>query len=530
MNKEEIKLIGPEIKAKAGETVTLHAQFDKPCWSCIHERREKSGYSRINDQQGSNEHIYNTVVHEDTTHFIFSIGDNGRPDLAMTNNIGQLWCPVTIESSSEVKPKDKGKLLYKVGLISDIHFDVEDSKNSEYKTDLQNALEYFRKENVECICSCGDFAQYNDKDYEVFREYYNAHAWAPSGGKLPLFTPMGNHDYLRIYHQRTSTPTGYASTEMLWQNNVSVFHEPESTIHFFEYGAKWNSPKKTGKRTIKSKLNYWFEKNDCIFVFMSIDYGNSTGTPWDDVCRGFNKLDYNDEYVKQMTSYVSNTGYNRSKETKFDYQFYNPEVLMWLKDIIENNKDKRIFVFSHHFLPHKAGDSDGIYSHLRVWPYTESSSIKNKFYAGSNTLCGLTFWFIDKLNNEYKNVVWFSGHSHRLWNDNTSICNHNYTIKTPAGNETTPLVDDLNSLNNTPYDYRLYTRQSNQPLYECGFCVGLPSLSKPADNNGSSMYQASQGGILEIYENGTTIKEINFKDNNSATYVNKVIKDVDLDI
>jgi molybdate-binding protein len=44
------------------------------------------------------------------------------------------------------------------------------------------------------------------------------------------------------------------------------------------------------------------------------------------------------------------------------------------------------------------------------------------------------------------------------------------------------------------------------------------------------MYQASQGGILEIYENGTTIKEINFKDNNSATYVNKVIRDVDLDI
>jgi hypothetical protein len=134
---------------------------------------------------------------------------------------------------------------------------------------------------------------------------------------------------------------------------------------------------------------------------------------------------------------------------------------MWLKDIIENNKDKRIFVFSHHFLPHKAGDSDGIYSHLRVWPYTASNSIKNKFYAGSNTLCGLTFWFIDKLNNEYKNVVWFSGHSHRLWNDNTSICNHNYAIKTPTGNEVTPLVDDLNSLNKTPYDYRLYTKQSN---------------------------------------------------------------------
>ena len=44
------------------------------------------------------------------------------------------------------------------------------------------------------------------------------------------------------------------------------------------------------------------------------------------------------------------------------------------------------------------------------------------------------------------------------------------------------------------------------------------------------MYQSSQGGILEIYENGITIKEIDFKDNNSATYVNKVIKDVDFDI
>ena len=83
----EIKLIGPEIKAKSGEVVTLHAQFAGPCWSCIHERRAKSGYTRINDQQGNNEHIYDAIVHEDTTHFIFSIGDEGKPDLGMTNNI-----------------------------------------------------------------------------------------------------------------------------------------------------------------------------------------------------------------------------------------------------------------------------------------------------------------------------------------------------------------------------------------------------------------------------------------------------------
>jgi hypothetical protein len=41
-------------------------------------------------------------VHEDTTHFIVSIGDEGKPDLAMTNDIGQLWCPVEV---SEVTPE-----------------------------------------------------------------------------------------------------------------------------------------------------------------------------------------------------------------------------------------------------------------------------------------------------------------------------------------------------------------------------------------------------------------------------------------
>lgn len=75
---EEIKLIGPKIKAKVGEKVTLNVEFADQCWSSIHERRESFGYTRINDQQGSNKHIYDAIIHEDTTHFIFSIGDNKR--------------------------------------------------------------------------------------------------------------------------------------------------------------------------------------------------------------------------------------------------------------------------------------------------------------------------------------------------------------------------------------------------------------------------------------------------------------------
>jgi hypothetical protein len=76
-----------------------------------------------------------------------------------------------------------------------------------------------------------------------------------------------------------------------------------------------------------------------------------------------------------MKEYVSDTNY-MIENGSFDYQFYNPNALIWLKDIIENNQDKRIFVFSHHFLPHKAGDVDGMYSHLRLWPYSDSKTVR----------------------------------------------------------------------------------------------------------------------------------------------------------
>ena len=61
--------------------------------------------------------------------------------------------------TAQLEPKDNGKLLYKVGLMSDVHFDVEDAHNSEYKTDLQNACEVFVKNGCEFVASCGDFAQ-----------------------------------------------------------------------------------------------------------------------------------------------------------------------------------------------------------------------------------------------------------------------------------------------------------------------------------------------------------------------------------
>jgi hypothetical protein len=421
----------------------------------------------------------------------------------------------------------KGKLRYIFGVLNDDHFDVDDPNKSEYKGDLMNALVYMRSVGAGFIGSCGDLCQYNDKDYEEFKDYYNAYAWAPTGGKLRLLTSMGNHDYLRIYHKRSSVPAGYDSVEMLWQNNISVFHEPESDIHFFEYGAKWNDPKKSGKRTIKSKLNYWLEYNGDILVFMSVDYGESTGSPWDDVARGFNLLDYNDQYVKQMTAYVIGTDYDRNREKNFDYQFYNAEVLCWLKDILEANKNRRIFVFNHHFLPNKAGDTFGEYSRLRIWPYPTSEVIRNKYYSGSNTVCGLTFHFLNKLMRENLHTIFFNGHSHYEWKAQEDCITREYKVKLPTGNEVTPLVDDLNTLRGTEYDYQLYTPIGHS-VCDCAPTVHVPSLSKPVSREGKTLYGASQGAVVEVYEGGVTVKCIQFKADGSSQYTNKVIKTIDL--
>jgi hypothetical protein len=196
-----------------------------------------------------------------------------------------------------------------------------------------------------------------------------------------------------------------------------------------------------------------------------------------------NLLDYNDKYVKQMTDYVKDTPYNRDMEKNYDYQFYHPNALMWVKDIIENNKGRRIFLFMHHFLPAKAGDTFDTYKHLRMWPVPTSAAIENKYYSGSNTVCGITYWFFDKLLKENTNVVCFGGHSHCGWTEQEDKITRRYNVTQPTGSEVTPVVDDLNSLNGTEYDYQIY-RTVGSSVCDCAPTIHLPSLSKPTATNG----------------------------------------------
>jgi predicted phosphodiesterase len=442
--------------------------------------------------------------------------------------------PTTEPIVEEPEPQEpKSELLYKVGLMSDMHYDVADSKKSEYAEDITNALNYFKQQGVDFIASCGDFAQYDFKDFDGFYKLYMKNV-----PDIRLYTCLGNHDYLLMYDEHNTMSE--SDRQMAWQNTIADLHcrtdvkdrkssEAENDIHFFEYDAPWDAPKGTGTRNIKSKLNYWIERHGDIYVFLSVDYGKDPIPQlWGTMANAVNLLDKSDKYVKQMKEYVKDTPYNEKLEGKFDYQFYHPNTMIWLKDIIEANKDKNIFVFTHHYLTHKAGGSTPsngkwFYSQMRVWPYTSDERIRQRYYSGANTLCGIEFHFINKLNNLYKNVTWFSGHTHIKWDnikydEYLAFCDKEFDIVKPDGKETVPLVDDIWQYANGKYDYRRYTRKSENPTGDCGMNVHLPSLSKPIDittGHGTTIYGASEGAIMEVWNDKVVISGITFKSSGS---------------
>lgn len=611
MNDNQIKMIGPEIKGKAGETITLNVEFANKCWSRIHERREGKGYFPISEQRDSDTHVCNTIVHEDTTHFIVSIGDEGRPDLEMTNNIGQLWCPVTVikdetqpEQSPESSPVDLGKYLYSVGLLGDSHV----SKDSDYwwdEDDFRRCMElYVADKNVKCIMDCGDLLESGspkkatpDDDSKDFISLYDIPYWQVAG--LRLFSPLGNHDFYGLFESRSGdvitgkknseTTSGYnASVNQrianLWPTDGGIngivpnrgrivfeLEKGKSTaqgqadMRFFSFNdyvdlyAKkggytgssiWDSKKggisdeaiKCAKTYVNnnwssvkdslvmwndggghgrngySKLNYWMQKDNDIFIFLSVDYGNDVW-PVNDIwhdrmihARTIIDVNANDPYIKRMMEYVSDTGYGKADEP-YNYQYYSPNTLIWLKEILENNKGKKVYLFTHHFMTNRSGNGAGIPKNGN-WFYsvvspdgvkdTRESGIYNK---GSNALTGVQFWFFEKLLREYKNMIMFTGHSHISMGSGINFDNHTYNIVSP---------EEKN-------DY-VYTKINEKPVAETAMCVALPSMSKPRKiENGQSVrrYEDAEMSIMEIYDRGVIIKGYKVRENNKD--VNKLL-------
>lgn len=183
------------------------------------------------------------------------------------------------------------------------------------------------------------------------------------------------------------------------------------------------------------KIDYNYNKDHFIFLGMSAWSLGSSGTP------------YSNEDIDQLES--------------------------WL----EQYKDDRCFVFTHLFFPERAGN----------FKYA---------YPSGNWLGGEQLERLMSLNSVYKNVYWFSGHSHWKW--------------------------------------YLQQHQQNANVYgkQCAWNIHIPSCASPIDsfykgpglgNNGTawsreSQYYESEGAIIDVYEDYIEVRGVSFKQNGNDDY------------
>lgn len=285
----------------------------------------------------------------------------------------------------------------------------------------------------------------------------------------------------------------------------------------------WNDTGLHGRNGY-SKLNYWLKKDNNLFVFLSVDYGDDkwgVNDKWHDRmirARTLIDLKSNDPYVRRLLEYVADTGYSKADEP-YNFQYYSVNSLIWLLEILENNQDKKRLVFTHHFLPSRSGNGagcpkDGNWQYADIHAYDEKDPKENGIYAlGSNALTGITYWFFDKLLKQHKNLIIFTGHSHVSWESGINFDNHSYDIVMP--------------IQKNKY---VYTKNDKEPVAETGWTVALPSMSKPRSiEYGQSVdkYEDAEIGVLELYEKGVIIKGYKVRENNkdvNKLIVEKVIK------
>lgn len=137
-----------------------------------------------------------------------------------------------------------------------------------------------------------------------------------------------------------------------------------------------------------------------------------------------------------------------------DNVFYD-EALQWLYETLEENKDKRCFVFQHEMRLDGCGNAHGLY--------------------GWDGLSGKNGQVFLSLMEHYKNVIWFHGHSHTPFR-------LQITQPTPIAN----------------YD-RLHGCHS----------VHIPSLAIPRYGDSDVIFDA-EGYVVDVYENGIHLRGIDF--------------------
>lgn len=330
---------------------------------------------------------------------------------------------------------------------------------------------------------------------------------------------MAYNGYVEMYAEAAGYTNPLAPTENRFSDEamktmtdyvLSHWNECKNNLTSFRNGY-------IGMRNAYSKLNFYMRKGNTLFVNLSLDYGDDRwpiNDKWHDRmihARTMLNLDERNPYVKRMMEYVEDTPYCVSDEP-YDFRYYSPNSLIWLLEIIEANPDKNIHLYMHHYLPNRVGNDagpedllpkDGGWSYASINP--DGVKTSEGLNAGSNCISGITFWFLNKLFYEHKNVVCFSGHSHISYENQYHADNRYY-----------PCVD--------PWERNefVYTKDEKEPYPgEGAWLVSVPSLSKPRFVDGGSssrLYEDAELTLVEVYEHGLKLKGYKIRKNNQDCY------------
>ena len=338
-----------------------------------------------------------------------------------------------------------GKCLYRVGLISDAHHnDVCNDflTNDNIFKDLDYALNRFNINNdkIDFICCAGDVTSNNLADVYQYNDHIN-------NVNIPVFTCKGNHDNASIYFE-----DGTVNNDTWLKNTVpSVLPNGVNELNYFTTG---------------DKTSFWFKKNTDVYIIFNLDYKANSAT-------AVNTLD--------------NDGTN--------YLFYDEDTIVELQQILDNNRNNRCFIITHHPFVNKAGNVK----------YEYSRNIDKNYI-----LSGKQFALLNELNNYYTNTIWISGHTtyqfkHQKISNRANICgwdvlnnNYNYNDYNDYGR----------NLNNK------YSEFEDSVYQKCGYCVHVPSVTEPfkLGSNEELSMGASEAGVMSVYDEGVNISGIIFND------------------
>lgn len=330
------------------------------------------------------------------------------------------------------------KRLYRVGLLSDIHFndkevredgniDVDEILNddAEWYIEAKNALKYYTGktgeiDKVDFIAASGDISTDSIKSVRNF--YLMLMMYAKH---TPFFSCYGNHDFRAVTADSTWFPDGGYGLIDTDQNLSRTAHW--NHMMFDQHTNKYEgivSDIEHYKDDINDRgyatycyRRYIDKEKDIydVYIFLSVDYDNASSSASKRI--EYNGKDINQKDINRLFDYVYERNYYPNKpqdriryENYYDLQYYDCGALMWLADKFEQYKNKRVFLFTHLFFPDGVGTNNS-HKWFTYTNYTNNRISENSSYC----LSGIQYEFMKILNNTYNKSIWFTGHSHYKW-------------------------------------------------------------------------------------------------------------------